>query len=77
MDEEKYKIKDTSFGENLQEAPQEGELEFPFISLPLGKSSILNEDTIIVNLGTEDNPQITYIVVTLNLEEQKAMTDFL
>ena len=49
----------------------------PFRSLPPKKSSILNEDTILVNLGIEDNPQITYIAATLSLEEQKATTEFL
>ena len=37
----------------------------------------MNEDTILVNLGTKDNPQITYIVATLSHEEQKAMIEFL
>ena len=37
----------------------------------------MNEDTIPINLGTEDNPQITYIAATLSLEEQKEMTKFL
>ena len=37
----------------------------------------MNEDTILVNLGIEDNPQLTYIVATLSLKEQKAMTKFL
>ena len=49
--------------------PKEGEVDFPFRSLPSEKSSILNEDTTPVNLGTVDNPQITYIVATLSLEE--------
>ena len=77
MDEEKYKIKDASFGENLLETPKEGEFDLPFRSLPPEKSSILNEDTIPINLGIEDNPQITYIATTLILEEQEAMTKFL
>ena len=77
LDEEKEKIKDATSGENFLEAPEEGEFDLPFRSLPPEKSSILNEDTIPVNLGTEDNPQITYIATTLSLEEQKAMTEFL
>ena len=63
LDNEKDKIKDVSSGENLLEALEEGELDLPFRSLPPKKSSILNEDTILVNLVTKDNPQITYIVV--------------
>ena len=70
-------MKDASSSENLLEVPKEGEVDFPFRSLPLEKSSILNEDTILVNLGIEDNPQITYIAATLSLEEQKGMTEFL
>ena len=35
LDEEKDKIKDASFGENLLEAPEEGEIDLPFISFPL------------------------------------------
>ena len=57
--------------------PEEGELNFPFRSLPPKKSSVLNEDTIPVNLGTEDNPQITYIAATLSPDEQKVMTELL
>ena len=52
LDEEKDKIKDASFGENLLEVPEEGEFDLPFRSLPPEKSSLLNEDTIPVNLGT-------------------------
>ena len=52
LDEEKDKIKDASSSENLLEASKEGELDVPFKSLPPKKSSILNEDTIPVNLGT-------------------------
>ena len=37
----------------------------------------MNEGTIPVNLGIEDNPQITYIAATLSPQEQKAMTKFL
>ena len=57
--------------------PKEGEVDFSFRSLPPEKSSILNEDTILVNLGMVDNPQITYIVAILIPEEQKVMTEFL
>lgn len=57
--------------------PEEGEIDLPFRSLPPEKSSILNEDTILVNLGTEDNLQVTYSAATLSPEEQKAMTEFL
>lgn len=77
MDEEKDKIKDASSGENLLEAPEEGEIDLPFRSLPPEQSPILNEDTISVNLGIEDNLQITYIAATLSPEEQKAMIEFL
>ena len=77
LDEEKDKIKDISSSENLLEVPEEGEIDFPFRSLPPKKSFILNEDTIVVNLGIENNPQITYIAATLSPEEQKAMTKFL
>lgn len=77
MNEEKDKIKDASSGENLLEVPEEGETDLPFRSLLLEKSSILNEDTILVNLGMIDNPQITLIVATLSLKEQKVMTEFL
>ena len=48
LDEEKDKIKDTSSSQNLLEVPKEGELDLPFKSLPPEKSSILNEDTILV-----------------------------
>ena len=37
----------------------------------------MNEDIIPVNLGMEENPQITYIVATLSPKEQKTMTKFL
>jgi hypothetical protein len=77
LDEEKDKIKDVSSGENLLEALEEGEVEFPFRSLPPENPSILNEDTIPVNLGIVDNPQITYIAATLSPEEQKVMNEFL
>ena len=58
LDEEKDKIKDASSGEDLLEAPEEGELQLPFRSLPPEKSSVLNEDTILVNLVIVDNPKI-------------------
>ena len=77
MDEEKDKVNDTSSGENLLEALEEGEIDFPFKTLPLEKSSILNEDTILVNLAIVDNPQITYIAATLSTKEQKVMIEFL
>lgn len=77
LDEAKDKIKDTSLGENLLEAPEEAEIEFPFRSLPPEKSSILNEDTIPVNLGMINNPQITYIAATLSPKEQKVIIEFL
>jgi hypothetical protein len=35
------------------------------------------EDTIPVNLGTEENPQITYIAASLSDQEKKDMTAFL
>ena len=57
--------------------PEEGEVNLPFRSLPPEKSSILNEDTIPINLGMVDNPQITYIAATLSPKEQKVMTKFL
>ena len=77
LDEEKDKIKDTSSGENLLEAPEEGETDFPFKSFLPEKSSILKEDTMPVNLGMIDNPQITYTATTLSPEEQKVMTEYL
>lgn len=74
LDKAKDKIKDAYSGENLLEAPEEGEDDFPFKTLPPKKSFILNEDTIIVNLGMVDNLQITYIAITPSTEEQEVMT---
>ena len=64
LDEEKDKIKDTSSGENLLEALEEGEIDFQFRSLPLENSSMLNEDTILVDLN-EDKMQIIHKSPTL------------
>ena len=77
MDAKKDKINDASSSENLLEVPEEGELDLPFRSFPPEKSSILNEDIIPINLGIENNPQITYIAATLSLEEQKSLSKFL
>ena len=37
----------------------------------------MNEDTIPVNLGMEDNPKITYIAATLSPKEKKVITELL
>ena len=57
----KVKRKDASDGENLSEAPEDEILD----ALPShfqGRSSILIEPTQLVNLGTEEEPQIIHLV---------------
>lgn len=77
LDEEKDKIKDVPSSENLFEVLEEGEVDFPFMSLSSEKYSILIEDTVVVNLRTEENPKIAYIASSLDEKEKESMTTFL
>lgn len=77
-DLEKVKIKDASNGENLEEALEDGDVHLPLVGTQLStRSSILIEETQEVNLGTAENPKITYVAKSLSDPEYAVIVQLL
>lgn len=74
-DPKKVKRKDVSEGENLSEAPKDGRLDI----LPASyeeNSSMLVEETIKTNIGTEEVPHNIFLAQSLTTSERSKFISF-
>ena len=70
------KGKDVFKGENLFEEPED-EVLYPLPSYFQDRSSVLIEPTQVVNLGTDEAPQMVHLAQSLSSQEKQSYTKFL